>query len=132
MISDPALHLVNAIMAVLRNDKAVTDLVGLHIYEDQDHIHGVEAGIILGDTKARTYNSAAFKGQEHEITLHIYSPNSVRKISGAVINLLHDADLEVLGHLLVEMQFEWSETRFLKESKSYHCLMVFKALTVED
>lgn len=71
--------------------------------------------LAFGDSRSRAWQSATFDGQEHEITLHLWSPagdaDRSRQIAGEIINLLHDADLPVPGHALVDMQFESSETR---------------------
>ena len=134
MTSDPALSLTDVIMAVFRDDPAVTRLVGYRVFEDQiDNSPSQHGKIILGDTRSRGWKSATSTGQDHEITLHIHGLGpTVRKISSAIVALLHDADLEIPGHTLTDLQFQWSETRFLKESKSYHCLMAFKGITVAD
>ncbi len=116
--------------------------------------------LAFGDSRSRAWQSATFDGQEHEITLHLWSPpgdaNQSRQIAAAIINLLHDADLPVPGHALVDMQFESSETRHLAGTKresgpgdgaavagetdngatadqgACHCLLTFKGLTVSD
>ncbi len=106
--------------------------------------------LAFGDSRSRAWQSATFDGQEHEITLHLWSPpddaDQSRRIAGVIINLLHDADLPVPGHALVDMQFESSETRYLAGAgegngrrggngsgdKACHCLLTFKGLTVSD
>ena len=114
--------------------------------------------LAFGDSRSRAWQSATFDGQEHEITLHLWSPpgnaNQSRQIAAAIINLLHDADLPVPGHALVDMQFESSETRHLAgtsrgngqgdgaavdgekgngaDQGACHCLLTFKGLTVSD
>lgn len=113
--------------------------------------------LAFGDSRSRAWQSATFDGQEHEITLHLWSPaddaEQSRQIAGVIINLLHDADLPVPGHALVDMQFESSETRYLSGSRAgtragteaneglsanadgdqaRHCLLTFKGLTVSD
>ena len=116
--------------------------------------------LAFGDSRSRAWQSATFDGQEHEITLHLWSPpddaDRSRQIAGVIINLLHDADLPVPGHALVDMQFESSETRYLAgtsrgngqgdgaamdgekgngaaaDQGACHCLLTFKGLTVSD
>ena len=128
---DPALPLTNAIMTILRGDLAIIKWVGYRVFEDQiDNSPSQHGKIVLGDTRSRGWKSATSTGQNHEITLHIHGLGStVRKISSAIVALLHDADLEIPGHTLTDLQFQWSETRFLRKSKSYHCLMAFKGVT---
>jgi len=53
-------------------------------------------------------------------------------LAAAVTERLHDADLPLPGHALIELQFERSESRFLDEDDIAACQMVFRALTVED
>lgn len=92
--------------------------------------------LVLGDSESRAWRSATFDGQEHEISLHLWSSKGgsgeSKKIASMVIELLHDADLPLPGHALVDLQFESSETRHIPASDQYHCLLTFKGLTVSD
>ena len=92
--------------------------------------------VILGDNFAKAWSSATFEGQEHELTLHLWtndggSPAS-KQIAGIIIDRLHNADFPVSGHALVDLQFASSETRYREDLGRFHCCLQFKALTVSD
>lgn len=91
--------------------------------------------LVYGGGGTRAWHSATFDGQEHEISLDLYSgPGQapVRDLSAAVIERLHDADFPLPGHALIELEFECSETRCDPATAREHCRLVFKALTVSD
>ena len=92
--------------------------------------------VILGDNFSKAWSSATFEGQEHDLTLHLWtneggSPAS-KKIAGVIIDRLHNADFPVPGHALVDLQFASSETRYREDLGRFHCRLQFKALTVSD
>ena len=92
--------------------------------------------LVFGDSTCRAWRSATFDGQEHEIALHLWSPRSgsgrTREIASLIIGLLHDADLDLPGHALVDLQFESSETRLAADNATFHCRIEFRGLTVSD
>ncbi|MCK5575662.1 MAG: DUF3168 domain-containing protein [Sphingomonadales bacterium] len=92
--------------------------------------------IYIGNTSSQAWHSATFDGQEHELDIHVVAAIDggahVQEISGAVINTLHDADLLLKGHALVDLQFERSETHECFDRKQFHTTVSFKALTVSD
>ncbi len=84
---------------------------------------------------ARAWHSATFDGQEHDIRLHLVADDgedATRRLGAAIVACLHDADLPLPGHALIELAFESSETRYDAESRRHHCLFRFRALTVSD
>jgi len=92
--------------------------------------------LVLGDSFAKAWSSATFEGQEHDLRLNLWTADggsaAAKKIAGAVIDRLHDADFKVKGHALVDLQFASSETRYLEEKGLFHTHLAFKALTVSD
>ena len=150
MGTDAAWPLHNAISARLVSSEKLQAYLGnpLPLFDSRAQ-EGPLPRLGFGDSRSKAWQSATFDGQEHEITLHLWSPpgdaGQSRQIAGEIINLLHDADLPVPGHALVDMQFESSETRhIIGEGKGegagqgdegegpYHCLLTFKGLTVSD
>ncbi|MCG8505489.1 MAG: DUF3168 domain-containing protein [Sphingomonadales bacterium] len=92
--------------------------------------------VTFGDSRSKTWSSATFDGQEHEMVLDIWSDQDaaadVKQIAAIVIERLHNADLPIPGHALVDLQFESSETRLWQEKRLEHCRLEFSALTVSD
>lgn len=135
MTTDASWPLQRAILSALRDDAALAALLGAG-----DRIFGsVEAReetpcVCYGDSVARVWHSATFDGQEHDIRLELFCGEGdapVRKIAAAVIGLLHDADLPIPGHALIELEFMSSETRPSADGAT-HCRMEFHGLTVSD
>ena len=84
---------------------------------------------------ARAWHSATFDGQEHDIRLLLTVDEgeaATRELGAAIVARLHDADLSIPGHALVELAFESSETRYDAASDRHHCRFRFRALTVSD
>jgi len=94
----------------------------------------------LGPNQTKGWRSHAFDGQEHRIRLIAYNRDGgsdmARKLVNATIGELHDADFPVPGHALVDLQFEFSETRYIQKPDEqegvFETKMEFKALTVSD
>lgn len=105
------------------------------IYDQQEKGEGYPK-LTLGDSLAKAWSSATFDGQEHEITLHLWTSEggsrASKEVAGLVIDRLHNADFPVPGHALVDLQFASSETRYKEEQGLFHCRLAFKALTVSD
>lgn len=92
--------------------------------------------ILLGDSFSRSWHGTTFDGQEHDLTLHVWTIEGgslgSKKISSQIINRLHNADFSIPGHALVDLQFESSETRYRRDKQQYHCRLAFRGLTVSD
>lgn len=153
MGADAAWPLHKAISTTLAESKKLQSYLGNPLRLSDSHTPETPLPrLAFGDSRSRAWQSATFDGQEHEITLHLWSSpddaDQSRKIAGVIINLLHDADLPVPGHALVDLQFESSETRYISGENNgalapggtsgpageaaYHCLLTFKGLTVSD
>lgn len=88
-----------------------------------------------GDGAARSWHSATFDGQEHDIGIELWVDETVwpaREVAACFIDALHNADLQLNGHALVDLQFEQSETRTCEQRGQTHCILRFRALTVVD
>lgn len=92
--------------------------------------------LVMGDSTAKAWSSATFDGQEHRLTFDLWTSGGgsaeAKKVAGAVIDRLHDADFPVPGHALVDLQFASSETRYLEEEGVFLTRLAFTALTVSD
>jgi len=92
--------------------------------------------VVLGDNFSKAWSSATFEGQEHDLTLHLWTneggSRASKEIAGVIIDRLHNADFPVAGHALVDLQFASSETRYHEDLGRFHCRLQFKALTVSD
>lgn len=137
MGADASLPLQQGILLHLKSCKSLKAHLGdPPRISDQTEKTGVYPELLLGDSFAKAWSSATFEGQEHDLRLNLWTADggsaAAKKIAGAVIDRLHDADFPVKGHALVDLQFASSETRYLEERGLFHCHLAFKVLTVSD
>lgn len=137
MSKDATWPLEKSLVEYLKADPAVRASLGTppKIY-DQTGTPECYPHLSLGDSVTRSWASATFDGQEHDLILDLSTAEGgsgeSKRIAGAIIDALHDADFPVPGHALVDLQFESSETRYIEERGLFHCRLRFKALTVSD
>ena len=137
MLCDAALPLQRQMIIQLEsNVELQTEMQGKFKIGDQTDIGVHFPRIVLGDTRAFVWQSATFDGQEHEIQLVLWNvsggSDKAKSIAAVIIGELHNADFPIAGHALVDMQFEKSETRYMKCIKGYQTILHFKSLTVSD
>lgn len=84
---------------------------------------------------ARAWHSATFDGQEHDIELELrgrVDGPAMSELCHAIVGVLHDADLALPGHALIELEFICSEVREDVTPGESSGRLVFRALTVSD
>ena len=128
-----AWSLQQAIFAVISTDPPLLALLGgPHIYDDvpQPVSHPY---LTLGQSISRDWSSVGDTGEEHIITLHVWSRASGRKqthqIMSAVRDALHDRALALAGHRLINLRHEFSDARREPDGDTYHGLVRFRAVT---
>lgn len=137
MRADATWPLQQGLLSHLKSSKSIKDHLGKppRIFE-QNEKTGTYPELILGNSETKTWASATFDGQEHVLTFHLWTEQggsaAAKKVAGAIIDRLHDADFPVKGHALVDLQFQSSETRYMQEKGLFHSNLRFKALTVSD
>lgn len=135
MGADASWSLERAILSALRDSDRIRELLGETGAVISGTQHEDTPVIAYAAATARAWHSATFDGQDHEITLLLKTSSrdaEIGALAAAVTARLHDADLHIPGHALIDLQFERSETRPLDESDIASCRMLFRALTVED
>ena len=137
MLCDAALPLQRQIINQLETNADLLSLMhGEFKIGDQTDVGDNFPRIVLGDTRAFVWKSATFDGQEHEFQLVLWNveggSDMAKSIGAAIIGVLHNADFPIVGHALVDMQFEKSETRYIESIKGYQTIIHFKSLTVCD
>ncbi|MEM1307263.1 MAG: DUF3168 domain-containing protein, partial [Pseudomonadota bacterium] len=107
--------LQRAIHAALIADGDVTSLLsGAHVY---DHVPRGTAYpyVTFGQTTERDWSAGGCEGDEHVVTLHVWSQargrRQVQRVIAAVRAVLHEADLTLSGFRLVTLRHEFTETR---------------------
>ena len=125
--------LQQAIHATLTTQSALTVLLGgPHVY---DHVpRGVSFPYItFGVSTERDWSTGSEDGGEHIVTLHIWSKAAGRRetddVGDAVRGALHDQFLTLIGHRLVNLRHEFSDTRRDADSEMYHGVLRLRAVT---
>lgn len=130
-----AAELQKAIFAALRSDASVVALLGAAKIFDRAPANVAFPYITFGRTGVYDWSTATETGNEHLVTLHVWSKAKGKAESLAVIEAatarLHDADLTLHGYQLVNLRLEFSEMRFDDDLSVYHGLMRFRAVTEE-
>ena len=125
--------LQQAIYATLAADAALIALIGPpRLYDD------VPPGaqfpyLTLGQSITRDWSTSSERGDEHTLTLHVWSRaggrREVHEIMGVVKTVLHDRALALSGHRLVNLRHDRSESSREPDGKTYHGLVRLRAVT---
>lgn len=131
MSADSSWPLQEAVHAALTGDAPLMAMVtGVF-----DHVPAETAFpyITMGENTARHWGAAGLDGVEATLTLHAWSRargrRQVKEIIAAIHRILHDANLAVTGHALVNLRFEYTETVLESDGITYHGLARFRAVT---
>jgi hypothetical protein len=129
---DADLALQKAIYARLAGDAALADLVGARIY---DNVPG-DAGypyLTLGEAAVDDWSDGEAAGAEHRLVFNAYTRGGGRAeaktVMGAVNAAIHDANLALDGHHLVNLRFVATETRREADGATWRGTIRFRAVT---
>jgi hypothetical protein len=129
----PAADLQKAIYSALRaNIDLVAALGGIKVFD-----HNPEKSefpyIVLGRATSSDWSTSTEGGNEHFLTVHIWSSHAARQevysIQQLVKDSLHDTQLVAQDHHIINLRFEFSEIRRDAESRRMHGIMRFRAVT---
>ncbi len=132
-MSSAAFALQQAIFSKLTNDaQTAAALGGPRIYDDVP-ARAEFPFMTFGQSTERDWSTGTDQGYEHTITLHAWSRSRGRKEAQAVISAardaLHDQDLSLAGHRLVNLRHEYSEVRRDNDGETFHGIARFRAVT---
>ncbi len=125
--------LQQALYAAISTDPGVLALLGSpRIYDDVPQSAPFPY-ITLGQSTVRDWSSVVDDGEEHILTLHVWSRASGRKetheVMGALREALHDRPLTLSGHRLVNLRHEFSDARRDSDGETYHGVVRYRAVT---
>ncbi len=132
-MSSASWALQQSIFARLASDTALLTLLGgQRIYDDVPQ--GADFPYVtFGQGLARDWSTGTDDGNEHVLTLHVWSQAKGRKeaheIMGALRDALHDQPLTLSGYRLVNLRHEQSEARRDPDGETYHGIARFRAVT---
>ena len=129
----PAVELQKAIFEALGQDaELVSALGGAQIY---DHAPANVAFpyITFGRTSIYDWSTGTESGTEQLFTLHVWSKAKGKKEALEIMDLvkarLAGASLDLSGHHLVNLRFEFEEARFDEDQSVHHGLLRYRAVT---
>jgi Protein of unknown function (DUF3168) len=125
--------LQQSIFATLTADTALLALLGApRLYDDVPQRADFPY-LTFGQSVARDWSTGSEDGNEHILTLHVWSQAKGKKeaheIMGALRTALHDQSLTLLGHRLINLRHEHSEARRDPDGETTHGIVRYRATT---
>jgi hypothetical protein len=128
-----AVFLRAAIRGALAADSALTSLLGGGKIYDEPPRDAALPYVTLGEDVVADGSTATEAGEEHALTLHVWSRQGGHReaqlISGAVLEALADAPLSPDGHRVANLRFIAAEVRREPDGRTYHGIVRLRALT---
>jgi hypothetical protein len=125
--------LQQSIFAKLTNDAPLLGLLGgARLYDDVPQRADFPY-LTFGQTLVRDWSTGTDDGNEHVLTLHVWSQARGKKetheIMGALRTVLHDQSLTLSGHRLINLRHEHSEARRDPDGETIHGIVRYRATT---
>jgi Protein of unknown function (DUF3168) len=128
-----ALALQQSIFSTLGAHAGVVALLGDARIYDQVPQPATYPYLSFGQSMIRDADTSTEAGDEHMLTLHIWSRAEGRKethdLIDAVRSALHQQALTLTGHRLVNLRHEFSEARREPDGDTIHGLVRLRAVT---
>lgn len=132
-MSSSSWSLQRAIYDTLVVDAAILGLLGTARIFDDVPQRSAFPYLTLGQSTVRDWSTGTEPGEEHLVTLHVWSRADGRRethqLMTAVRDALHDQPLPLDGHRLVNLRHELSEARREPDGETYHGIVRFRAAT---
>lgn len=133
MAMSAAWALQQALYGALVGDTALTGLLGgAKIYDGAPQDADLPY-VIFAQSLARDWSAGDEDGEEHIITLHVWSEwagrKQVHEIMSALRDLLHGADLALSAHRLVNLRHEFSDARREPGAEMFRGITRYRAVT---
>ncbi|MFN3856085.1 MAG: DUF3168 domain-containing protein [Phreatobacter sp.] len=110
----------------------VAVLGGPHVYDEAPR-GAAFPYVTLGDAEVSDWSTGSSSGQEHRLTLHVWSRQGGQAeahiIAGEIIAALEDVPLDPAGHRLVNLRFATADIRREADGRTWHGLVRFRAVT---
>jgi hypothetical protein len=128
-----AVSLRAAIHGALANDTPLTSLLGGARIYDEPPRDAALPYVTLGEDVVGDNSTATEPGDEHALTLHVWSRQGGHReahvIAGAVLEALVEAPLALDGHHLANLRFVVADVRREADGRTYHGIVRLRAVT---
>ncbi len=125
--------LQKSVVQALKSDVGLSVLLGGSYVYDFVPQRAAYPFVSLGNVVARDWSTSSERGDEHALTLHIWSKARGKKqchlIVSTVRRVLHDVELVVEDHSLVNLRHEFSDVRLDPDGETFHGIVRFRAVT---
>ena len=125
--------LQKSIAQALKSDVALSALLGGSRVYDFVPQRAAYPFVSLGNMVSRDWSTGSERGDEHVLSLHVWSKAKGKKqcleILSAVRRVLHDVELVVEDHQLVNLRYQFSDARLDPDGETFHGIMRFRAVT---
>jgi hypothetical protein len=128
-----AVSLRSAIRGALAADGPLTAMLGGAKVYDEPPRSAELPYVTLGQDVISDASTATESGDEHALTLHVWSRQGGHKeahlLTGAVLETLADAPLDLAEHRLANLRFIVADVRRESDGRTYHGIIRLRALT---
>jgi hypothetical protein len=128
-----AIALRAAIRGALIADAPLTSLLGGEKIYDEPPRDAALPYVTLGEDAVSDGSTATESGDEHALTLHVWSRQGghreAQMIAGALLEALADASLAPEGHRFANLRFIAADVRREADGRTYHGVVRLRALT---
>jgi hypothetical protein len=125
--------LLTTIHARLSGDVALVVLIGPVGIRDRLLPRPALPCIVFGDMETRDYSTVTEAGEEHRLTIEVWSQMEGRREAGEIADrvqvLLHDAPLALASYELVSLMHIRTRTRRQPKTKLFCAELQFRAVT---
>ena len=125
--------LQQTLFTTLNGDSQLTNTLGAAVFDDVPDTQAVSFPYVqIGEDTATDYSTKDVTGTETVINLHVWSRYRGSKETKQVMDrghtLLHDSNLTVTGHNLINMRFEFGDVIRDPDGITRHGVMRFRAI----
>lgn len=132
-MASASFELQKAIFTALNADAALTALLGGARIYDTVPRGAAYPYVTFGQISSRDWSTGTDEGEEHAIVLHVWSETAghrqTHRINAAVQVALHDAQLTLSSHRLVNIRHETTEARRDIAGERHRGIVRFRAVT---
>ena len=133
MSGSAAWQLQQAVYGVLAGSALLSEMLGgARIYDDVPH-SAAYPFVTMGQTTSTDWGTGTEDGEEHILTLHVWSAYGGRAeaqlIMGTIRDALHGANLSIVGHTLINLRQQFSDIRREADGITIHGLVRYRAVT---